>query len=107
MTTKIPFEPLETGRKLLVFAFLLVSAWYLTWRLGTFNRDALVFSSLLYAAEVYGFATTLMHLFMTWRLTVREPPAPEEGVSVDVFVTTYNEPVGLLRKTLLAANRLD
>jgi cellulose synthase (UDP-forming) len=107
MMDKIPFEPLEPGRKALVIVFLLIAVWYLTWRLGTFNKEAVVFSSLLYCAELYGFFTTLMHIFMTWRLTVREPAKPQKGLSVDVFITTYNEPVSLLRKTLLASKRLD
>jgi cellulose synthase (UDP-forming) len=71
--------------------------------LGTFNHNAFLFSLLLYGAEAYGLMTTLMHLFMTWRLTVREPPPPHDGLTVDVFIPTINEPVSLLRKTLLAA----
>jgi cellulose synthase (UDP-forming) len=102
MKQTIPYETLGTSRKAVVFVFLSVAVWYLTWRLGTINRQALVFSWLLYAAELYGFCTTLMHLFMTWRLTIREAPLPAEGLSVDVFVTTINEPVALLRRTLLA-----
>ncbi len=104
---KIPFQPLEPSRQVLVAIFLLVSVWYLTWRLGTFNRDAMFFSLALYGAELFGFFTALMHIFIVWRLTVRDPGPPPEGLSVDVFVTTYNEPVSLLRKTLLASRRLD
>ncbi|HJV66750.1 MAG TPA: glycosyltransferase [Geomonas sp.] len=107
MKTTPDYESLEPGRKLVVFAFLVVTTWYLTWRLGTFNRQALIFSWLLYAAELYGIATTLMHLFMTWRLTVRKAPAAPEGFSVDVFVTTINEPVALVRKTLLAVTAMS
>ncbi|MES2366975.1 MAG: cellulose synthase catalytic subunit [Pseudomonadota bacterium] len=44
---------------------------------------------------------------MTWRLTVRiAPPAPR-GLSVDVFIPTFNEPVQLVRRTLLATIHMD
>jgi cellulose synthase (UDP-forming) len=101
------FERMEPARKILVVLFLFVSLWYLTWRLGTLNKQALIFSWLLYAAELYGFLTTVMHIFMTWRLTIREPPTLPDGLSVDVFVVTYNEPASLLRRTLLAANNME
>ncbi|MBN2721152.1 MAG: glycosyltransferase, partial [Proteobacteria bacterium] len=104
---KIPYQPLEPSRKILVILFLGIAVWYLAWRLGTFNREAILFSLTLYCAELYGFGTTLMHLFMVWRLTVREPGEPPEGASVDVFIPTFNEPASLLRKTLLAARHLD
>jgi cellulose synthase (UDP-forming) len=107
MKTKVPYENLEPGRQVLVVFFLCIAIWYLYWRLGTFNPDALLFSWLLYGAEVYGFVTALMHIFMTWRLTLREPPAPQSGHSVDVFIPTYNEPVALLKKTLIAAQHME
>lgn len=107
MKNKAPYENLEPGRQCLVILFLCVSIWYLVWRLGTFNKNALIFSWLLYGAELYGFFTTSMHIFMTWRLTVREPPELHEGLTVDIFIPTFNEPVPLLRKTLLAAMHVD
>jgi cellulose synthase (UDP-forming) len=103
----VPFEQMEPERKFLAILFLFVSSWYLTWRLGTFNKQALFFSWLLYSAELYGFITTVMHIFMTWRLSKREPVKPPDGLSVDVFVVTYNEPVPLLRRTLLAAKNIE
>jgi cellulose synthase (UDP-forming) len=67
----LAYTPLEWPRRLLVLAFVAASVWYLHWRLGTLNPDALIFSGLIYGAEVFGFATALMHVFMCWRLTVR------------------------------------
>ena len=49
----------------------------------------------------------LLHIFMCWRLTVRQAPPPRPGMTVDVFVPTYNESVDLVRKTLLAARAMD
>ena len=106
MRPNLSYKELELPRKVLVVSFLFVALWYLTWRLGTFNPDALVFSYVLYGAELFGFCTILMHLFMTWRLTERKSlPAPE-GLSVDVFVTTINEPVSILRRTLVNAIKM-
>lgn len=103
----VPFTPLELPRRILVVAFIAVSIWYLVWRLGTFNPDAVVFSWLVYGAEVFGFVTALLHVFMCWRLTNRTAPPAAAGLSVDVFVPTYNESVELVRKTLLAARAMD
>jgi cellulose synthase (UDP-forming) len=104
---QVPREKLGAARSALVAVFLAVAAWYLTWRLGSFNPDALAFSIAVYAAEVFGFLTALLHLFMCWRLSVREAPRPRPGLAVDVFITTYNEPVEMLRRTLLAARSMD
>jgi cellulose synthase (UDP-forming) len=107
MKHNVAYEELEFARKSLVIVYLAVAVWYLVWRVGTLNKDALVFSSLVYAAELYGFFITLMHIFMTWRLTLRKPIQSEPGKTVDIFITTYNEEVSLLRKTLLAANNME
>jgi hypothetical protein len=52
---------LEAPRHVLVYGFVGVGVWYLTWRLGTFNPQAPFFSGLIYAAEVFGFGTALLH----------------------------------------------
>ncbi len=101
------FISLELPRALLFFVSLGVTAWYLTWRLGTFNPDAPIFSTLLYGAELFGLATVLMHGFMTWRLSVRQSQTPEEGKSVDVFITTLNEDASIIRRTALTALSMD
>lgn len=102
-----PYTPLEWPRRALVGGFVLVSVWYLTWRLGTFNPAAPTFSALVYGAELFGFGTALLHIFMCWRLTVRRATAPRPGITVDVFIPSYNESVELVRKTLLAARAMD
>jgi cellulose synthase (UDP-forming) len=102
-----PFVPLEWPRRVLVAGFIAVSVWYLTWRIGTFNPNALWFSALVYGAEVFGLGTALLHIFMCWRLTERHASPPRPGIGVDVFVPTYNESVELVRKTLLAACAMD
>ncbi|MDA8215082.1 MAG: glycosyltransferase [Nitrospiraceae bacterium] len=84
-----------------------VTAYYLIWRLNTFNPDAMAFSIILYSAEIYGFITTLMFFFMIWKPTKRIPMAPEQGFTVDVFIPTLNEDAELLRKTVLGCLNMN
>jgi len=106
-TSRITTEPLSRFAQLLIFLYLALATTYLVWRAGTLNPDAPVFSGLLYGAELFGFGTTLLHLFMVWRLSVRKAPPAPEGLSVDIFVPSYNEPIDMVRRTLLAARNVD
>lgn len=106
-TNRPPSEHLSAGARFLVGLYLAVAILYLGWRPTTFNDEALLFSAAVYGAELFGFGLTLLHLFMTGRLTVRTAPPPPTGCSVDVFVPTINEPLDLVRHTLLAAIRMD
>ncbi len=101
------YETLGPARSLLVLAYVAIAIWYLTWRPTTFNPQAPVFSGIVYAAELFGFVVALMHIFMVWRLSVRAAPAAASGLSVDVFIPSYNEPLDMVRRTLLAASRMD
>lgn len=94
-------------RQAVVLLFVGVGFWYLYWRLGTFNDAHPVFSRVLYGAEVFGFITALLNIFMTWRLADRQAPPPVEGLKVDVFIPTYNEDVELVRRTALAARAME
>jgi cellulose synthase (UDP-forming) len=98
---------LEAPRRILVYCFAAVGFWYLIWRLGTLNPHALIFSGLIYAAEVFGYVTALLHIIMCWRLSERRAPPPRLGILVDVFIPTYGESVELVRKTVLAALEMD
>ncbi len=100
------YASLSLPQKALVAAFLGVALWYLSWRPGTFNPDAPFFSAVVYGAEVFGFAAALLYLTMCWRLRQRTPlPAPEDA-TVAVFVPTINESVDIVRRTVMAAQRM-
>jgi len=103
----LKYESLGFYRSAIVLMFVLVGIWYLNWRIPTMSPDAPIFSAILYGAEIYGFIVALLHLMMTWRLTIRVPPPCQPDVTVDVFVPSYNESVDLVRKTLLAAKHMD
>src|SRR5579871_3969731 len=83
---------------------VLVYAAYLVYRAAyTINHAALVFSLLVYLAEAHGFLSLVFFLHETWAIHRRRPVPAPPGLAVDVFVTTYNEDVDLLRQTLRAA----
>lgn len=93
--------------KWLVAAYVPAGLIYMGWRLGTINTAVPLISIPLYLAELYGFVSGLLFVLMTYRLSVRIPPPPMPDVRVDVYVPTYNESVDLIRRTLLAAKRMD
>src|SRR5436190_18552206 len=88
---------------------------YLWWRLGTtlssdWSFDA-VLSGILLAAELYACAMLLLAYGQSIAGLRRRPvPLPadlSEWPSVDVFIPTYNEPLDVVRATVLAATSID
>lgn len=100
------FASLSLAQKLLVVAFLGVGAWYLSWRPTAFNTDAPLFSSVVYAAEIFGFVCAILYLTMCWKLKQRQPLPMLEGATVAVFIPTINESVDIVRRTIMAAQRM-
>lgn len=98
---------LGRARKFIVFSFLIFAPYYLYWRLGTFNPEALVFSWVIWLAEVFGYLTAAIHVFMVYRLTSPVSAEPTQGLSVAVFIPTYNESTDLVRHTVAASKRMD
>jgi len=96
-------ELLVRGTVVVAAAFTL---YYLVWRLSVLNPEAMWLSWLLWAAEAYGFLTFLLFVFMTWKLVRPEAPLPQKGISVDVMVPTYGEPIDVLRATLVGCNHI-
>ncbi|MBA3891050.1 MAG: glycosyltransferase, partial [Gemmatimonadaceae bacterium] len=93
--------------RLVTAVSLAFSTIYVVWRWGwTLNTDALWFSVPLVLAETYGLLTAFFMAVTAWRLCDRAPAPPLNGRSVDVFVTTYDEPLAIIRKTALAARAI-
>ena len=67
--------------------------------------------SLLYLAELYGFAIYLLGMFINlWPLESKILPLPEDETqlpSVDIYIPTYNEPLDIVRITASAATQVD
>jgi cellulose synthase (UDP-forming) len=100
------YAELTSWQRVLVAAFVAVGIVYLAWRPGTFNPDAMLFSSLVYGAEVFGFCCALLYLAVCWRLQARAPLPVPANASVAVFVPTIDESVDIVRRTLMAAQRM-
>jgi cellulose synthase (UDP-forming) len=97
---------LNTLSKIVVYLAAIAAMLYFPWRLTTFNPHATVLSLMLYAAELFGLVCILLHGFMTWRVLERQSPMPLPDATVDVFIPTYNEPVDMLRRTVMAARNM-
>ena len=78
------------------------------WRwLASVNWDAWWIAVPLVVAETYSLIDSLLFGLTMWRLQHRpDPPPPPEGATVDVFITTYNEPLDLVMKTAVAAKAI-
>jgi cellulose synthase (UDP-forming) len=99
-------RPAWQERFIRTFAILTLAyaTYYIYWRwTATLNWDAWWFSITLALAETVGLLTTFFFVFNTWRPKVHPPRPARRGIAVDVFVTVYDEPLEVIRKTALGA----
>lgn len=101
---------------LIMIAFsIVVSSRYLYWRMTeTMNFDTVasgVCGVLLLIAELYAFVVMVLSYFQVfWVLERRPVPMPADVDAwphVDILIPTYNEPLDVIRPTVLAAQRMD
>ena len=88
-----------------------VETWNGVTSAGHLHQWDTVFVLLLLIAEFYAFATLALGYFQTLR-PLRRPPVrlagqPAHWPTVDVLIPTYNEPLEVVRATVLAALALD
>lgn len=98
-------RPMRPGLAALWPLYALAAAPYLVWRLTIVNWD-IWFGPVIYAAELYGVLTTLLFLWMTWRVNVPVHRETDFGRTVDVLICTYQEPMAILEPTVLGACRV-
>lgn len=81
---------------------------YAAWRwLFSLNWDAWWIAIPLVVAETYSIIDVLLFGLTMWRSRDRSsPPAPQNGLSVDVLITTYDESVELVTSTAVAARAI-
>lgn len=104
----------NTGRypspwlRLLILATALLGINYITWRwMASINWSAWWIAVPLVIAETYSVIDSLLFGLTMWRMLRRDPPPPPpDGATVDVFITTYNEPVSMVLETAEAAQRI-
>jgi cellulose synthase (UDP-forming) len=98
----------RTLRIVTIFA-LIVQCAYLAWRfIFSWQRAYLPFFVPLSITELFGAGSLFAQLFLSWsRPPTIRPPVPSSPVSVDVIICTYNEPIEVLRPTLVGALSLS
>lgn len=97
-------SPLWQVRVLVVLTAVL-GVNYVVWRwCFSVNWPAWWIAVPLVVAETYSVIDSLLFGMTMWRSKQRGPaPAAPAGTTVDVFITTYNEPLDLVQRTALAA----
>ena len=81
---------------------------YVVWRwMFSLNFDAWWIAIPLVLAETYSLIDVCLFGMTVWRSRSRPPPPrPAEGATVDVLITSYNEPVEMVMETALAAQAI-
>ena len=106
----------EYAKLFIIFASLTISLRYFWWRVSvTLNFDNFfnAFGSLsLFLAEFYSMMIFLLGAFIALRLFDRDyiplnQFKREDLPSVDIFIPTYNEPVEIIKTTVLAASVMN
>ena len=80
---------------------------YVVWRwLESVNWEAWWIAVPLVIAETYSLIDTFLFSVTMWRARQRPAPTSPPQGTVDVLITTYNEPVELVMTTARAATRI-
>lgn len=88
---------------------VLYGAYWILWRWTNTINDApraIVPSIVLLLAETWAYIGLCFFVLLTWRLTNREPGPAPRGKTLDVFITCYNEPLEVLRRTAIGARAI-
>ena len=117
----VPDAVREFAFQALAALALVLGAWYLAWRwTASLNPDALAFSVVVAAAETLAYVGSVLFFLSIWRVVdpptqppprtvnevLGEPLEHDRPLRVDVLVTTYDEPVELVRLSVRDAKRL-
>ncbi|MDO9379229.1 MAG: glycosyltransferase [Nocardioidaceae bacterium] len=95
--------------RLMVVVVVVLGVNYVTWRwLFSVNWSAWPIAVPLVVAETYSLVDSLLFCLTMWRRKERgEPDPPDPEATVDVLVTTYNEPLDLVMTTARAAKAIS
>ncbi|KUI16239.1 cellulose synthase [Mycobacterium sp. GA-1285] len=110
MTHRTPLEGTTPSPwlRVLILVTAALGINYVVWRwLASTNWSAWWIAVPLVLAETYSLVDSLLFGMTMWRLRRRPvPPPPAEDATVDVFITTYNEPIEMVLATAEAAQRI-
>jgi cellulose synthase (UDP-forming) len=95
----------------LLFLAFLVQVRYLLWR-GLFTLDTatsvgIAVTGTLFIAELYGLLQNLFFYYQARSSHRRTPPEPARYPTVDIFVPIVNEPLVILKRTLIGCLAQD
>ncbi|HMS82903.1 MAG TPA: glycosyltransferase [Nitrospira sp.] len=95
----------KQGRQIILILTVLLYARYLAWRgLYTLNNTdwlSLFVSWTVYAAEIYAFIQIGFFVYHAWSTSERKSVPLKAFPTVDIFVTVVQEPLDILRRTLI------
>lgn len=98
-------------RPLIIFLSCFASMRYFYWRVtSTINMETVAdqtVSFTLLGAEIYGLLILFLGYFQTIEVEKRRVPRVSRQPSVDVFIPTYNEPLEVVRRTVIGALAMD
>jgi len=112
MTHRLPHEPKgkypSPWMRLLILSTAILGINYIVWRwVGSMNWSAWWIAVPLVVAETYSVIDSLLFGLTMWKLLRRNAPLPPpDGATVDVFITTYNEPDEMVLATAEAAKAI-
>ena len=94
------------SRKLMLTLSLFLYARYMVWRLlytiPTDDLASMALGSVVYLAELYGLCQFCFFSYQSWSPTERTPAPITTYPTVDIMVTVVDEPLTILRQTLLS-----
>ena len=101
----------ERGRQVILALTVFLFARYLLWRgiytLNTSDWASLLMSWTVYTAEAYAFIQILLFAYHAWSPLERQPIPLSHHPNVDIFVTVVDEPLAILRRTLIGCVHQD
>jgi cellulose synthase (UDP-forming) len=102
-------RPRRLKAQILSLLTILSGAGYLIWIFQNYNRDYPFAGGVFFLAELCCLLLFVLATIGLWRVRFKplEGVPPKKPYIVDVFITTYNEPLRYLHKTLQAASRIE
>lgn len=84
-----------------------VAYYWIWWRwTATLNWEVAAFALALVLAETYRVFNATLLTLTVWKLRQNEPPPAPGGRTVDVFITCFDEPLELIRRTVIGAQAI-
>ncbi|HEX5647852.1 MAG TPA: glycosyltransferase [Nitrospira sp.] len=95
----------KKGRQIILVLTLILYTRYLFWRgvytLNTEDWTSTLVSWTVYSAEIYAFIQIVLFAYHAWSPLERQPVPLRTYPMVDIFVTVVDEPLWILRRTVI------